>query len=29
MAREIDYRIGDNLTVFGYQEAWADYRYKP
>jgi len=29
MAREIDYRIGDNVTVFGYQEAWADYRYKP
>ena len=20
---------GDNATVFGYQEAWADYRYKP
>lgn len=29
MAREIDYRAGDNTTVFGYQEAWADYRYKP
>lgn len=29
MAREIDYRVGDNTTVFGYQEAWADYRYKP
>jgi len=29
MSREIDYRTGDNTTVFGYQEAWADYRYKP
>nr|QJB19766.1 MAG: major capsid protein [Microvirus sp.] len=28
MKREIDYRAG-NTDVFGYQEAWADYRYKP
>lgn len=29
MTREIDYRAGNNDDVFGYQEAWADYRYKP
>ena len=29
MTREIDYRVGNNEDVFGYQEAWADYRYKP
>lgn len=26
--KEIDY-LGDSISVFGYQEAWAEYRYQP
>lgn len=29
MTREIYFDVADNDSVFGYQEAWADYRYKP
>jgi len=29
MTREIYFDVSDNTDVFGYQEAWADYRYKP
>ena len=29
MTREIYFGVLDNTSVFGYQEAWADYRYKP
>ena len=29
MTREIYLPVSDNDSVFGYQEAWADYRYKP
>lgn len=29
MTREIYLDVADDSSVFGYQEAWADYRYKP
>lgn len=29
MTREIYFPVSNNDSVFGYQEAWADYRYKP
>ena len=29
MTREIYFPVSDFTSVFGYQEAWADYRYKP
>lgn len=29
MTKEIYFGVSDDTSVFGYQEAWADYRYKP
>lgn len=29
LTKEIYFDVSDDTSVFGYQEAWADYRYKP